>query len=146
MTFKHSKKWYFWMRNLMWAVGGIFAVVPALIAAIVNFPVMVTNNSKSTLSMFFVFALIIALVVVIWVVGKAFKNNTYVTVVVALAGITAFFIGIYNMEQETIYGFCWVAGCAAVGNLIACILFKVAATLDEQYKNCGEIFGEVSVK
>lgn len=146
MTFKHSKKWYFWMRNLLWAVGGLFAVLPALISAIINFPVMVTSNGESTLSMFFVFALLIALVVVMWGMGKAFKNNTYVTVVVVLAVITALFVGIYFMEKETILGFAWVAGCAAVGNLIACILFKVAAMLDEQYKNCGEIFGEVSVK
>lgn len=140
MTFKHTKKWYFWAKWLAKAAGCIFLVCPALLATLINFPMMVTENVDSTVSIPFVFAIIIALTVVLQAVIKAFKNNTLFTVAVVLACVTGVFICVYNMEQATIKGFAWVAGSGAVGTLIACGCFKAHEVLDDLYKHCGEVY------
>lgn len=140
MTFKHSKKWYFWMSLLAKFCGGVFCVAPALIATLLNFPMMVTENVDSTTSIPFVFGIVISLSVVLQVVVKSFKNNSLFAVAVVLAFITAVFICVYYMEKETIKGLAWIAGCGAVGVLIACGCFKLHAIWNELYKHCGEVY------
>jgi hypothetical protein len=140
MTFKHTKKWYFWAKWLAKIAGGIFAVLPALIATLINFPMMVTSNAESTISIPFVLAIMISLIVVLQIVIKSFKNNTLFAVAVVLAFITALFVGMYFMEKETIKGLAWVAGCGAVGTMIACACFKLHDLWDDLYKNCGEVY------
>lgn len=140
MTFKHTKKWYFWAKVLSKIAGYIMCVCPALIATIINFPLMVTENVDSTLSIPFVFAIMISLAVVLQAVLKSFKNNTLFAVSVVLAFITAVFICVYQMEKETIKGFAWVSGIGAFGVLCAVGLFKLHALWDDLYKHCGEVY------
>ena len=140
MTFKHSKKWYFWAKLLSKIAGYIFLVCPAIIATLANFPVMVTENVDSTISIPFVFAIMISLTVVLQAVIKSFKNNTLFAVAVVLACITGVFICVYNMEQATIKGFAIVAGSGAVGTLIACACFKLHTIWDDLYRHCGEVY------
>ncbi len=140
MTFKHSKKWYFWMSLLAKFCGGVFCVAPALIATLLNFPMMVTENVDSTISIPFVFGIVISLSVVLQVVVKSFKNNTLFAVAVVLAFITAVFICVYYMEKETIKGLAWIAGCGAVGVLIACGFFKLHSIWNNLYQHCGEVY------
>lgn len=115
-------------------------VFPALIATIINFPLMVTENVESTISIPFVIAIMISLAVVLQAVLKAFKNNALIAVVVVLAFITAVFICVYHMEQTTIKGLAWVSGCGAVGVMIACGCFKLHSVWDDLYKHCGEVY------
>lgn len=115
-------------------------VCPALIATIINFPLMVTENVESTLSIPFAFAIMISLSVVLQAVLKAFKNNTLFAVSVVLAFITAVFICVYQMEKETIKGFAWVSGIGAFGVLCAVGFFKLHALWDDLYKHCGEVY------
>jgi hypothetical protein len=140
MTFKHTKKWYFWAKVLSKIAGYIMCVCPALIATIINFPLMVTENVESTISIPFVIAIMISLAVVLQAVLKAFKNNALIAVVVVLAFITAVFICVYHMEQTTIKGLAWVSGCGAVGVMIACGCFKLHSVWDDLYKHCGEVY------
>ena len=140
MTFKHSKKWYFWMSLLAKFCGGVFCVAPALIATLLNFPMMVTENVDSTISIPFVFGIVISLSVVLQVVVKSFKNNTLFAVAVVLAFTTAVFICVYYMERETIKGLAWIAGCGAVGTLIACGCFKLHSIWNNLYQHCGEVY------
>lgn len=140
MTFKHTKKWYFWAKIWAKVVGYIFCVCPALIATIINFPMMVTKNVDSTVSIPFVFAVIISLTVVLQAVIKSFKNDTLFAVAVVLAFITAVFVCMYHMEKQTIEGLAWVAGSGAVGTLVACGCFKLHALWDDLYKHCGEVY------
>jgi hypothetical protein len=101
---------------------------------------MVTSNSDSTISIPFVFAIIISLTVVLQIVIKSFKNDTLFAVAVVLAFMTAVFVCMYHMEKATIEGLAWVAGCGAVGTMIACGCFKLHDLWDELYKHCGEVW------
>ena len=140
MTFKHTKKWYFWAKWLSKIAGYIFCVCPALIATLVNFPMMVTENVDSTISIPFVFAIVLSLTVVLQAVMRAFKNNTLFAVAVVLAFITAMFICVYKMEPDTIKGLAWVAGSGAVGTFIACGCFKLYDIWNDLYMHCGEVY------
>lgn len=140
MTFKHSKKWYFWAKWLSKIVGSMFCVLPALIATYINFPMMVTENVDSTISIPFVFAIMISLTVVLQMVIKAFKNNTLISVGIVLAFVTAVFVCVYKMEADTIKGLAYVAGSATIGVFIACGCFKLHAIWDDLYKHCGEVY------
>ena len=140
MTFKHSKKWYFWASWISWAAGAIFCVVPPLIATIANFPMMVTKNTTSTVSIFFVIGILLALSVILSKVVKSFKSNALLSVSVALAGVCAIFMCGYNMEKATMEGLAWVAGCGSVGVLIGMCCFKLHDIWNDLYKNCGEVY------
>jgi peptidoglycan/LPS O-acetylase OafA/YrhL len=140
MTFRHSKKWYFWASWIAWALGAVACVVPPLIATIANFPVMVTKNADSTISIFFVIGIMITLSVIMQAVVKAFKNNALLSVAVALAAVCAVFICGYYMEKETILGIAWIAGSASIGVLCGMLLFKLHKVWHDLYENCGEVY------
>lgn len=140
MTFRHSKKWYFWAKWIAMGAGYIFLVCPAIIATLINFPMMVTSNVDSTISIPFVFAIVLSLTVVLQMVIKSFKNDTLFAVAVVLAFICAIFAFIYKMEPDTIKGLAIVAGTGAGGTLIACGCFKMYHIFDDLYRHCGEVY------
>ena len=140
MTFKHSKKWYFWAKWIAKVAGYAMCVCPALIATLICFPSMVTENVDSTISIPFVFAMLITLTIVLQAVVKSFKNDTLFAVAVVLSFLTAIFIFMYNMEAATIYGLAWVSGCGAGGTLIGCGCLKAYKVFDDLYTNCGEVY------
>lgn len=140
MTFKHTKKWYFWAKWISKLAGYIFLVCPAIIATLINFPMMVTSNVDSTISIPFVFAIVLSLTVVLQMVIKSFKNDTLFAVAVVLAFICALFVFLYKMEPDTIKGMAWVAGTGAVGTMIACGCFKAHTIFDDLYRHCGEVY------
>ena len=140
MTFKHSKKWYFYAKLIAWMVGALCCALPPLIAAVDNFPVMVTTDTNSTISIFFVIGVLIACSCVMRSVVKAFKENALLSVCVVLAAITAVLVCGYYMKKETILGLAWVAGSGAVGVLVGMIFFKLHDLWDDLYKHCGEVY------
>ncbi len=140
MVFRHSKKWYFWASWIAWAVGAVFCVLPPLVATVANFPIMVTKNADSTVSIFFVIGVLIASAVIMQAVVKAFKNNALLSVAIILSAICAILIAGYYMEKTTIKGLAWIAGSAAVGVLIAMACFKLHHIWNDLYKNCGEVY------
>lgn len=140
MTFKHTKKWYFWAKWIAKAAGYIMCVCPALIATLCCFPMMVTENADSTISIPFVFAIVLSLSVVLQAVIKSFQNNTLFAVAVVLAFLTVLLICLYNMEPVTIKGLAWVAGSGAVGTLFGCVGFKLHDIWNDLYENCGEVY------
>ena len=140
MVFRHSKKWYFWASWIVWAVGVLFCVLPPLIATIANFPVMVSKDAESTVSMIFVLGVIMSASLLILLVVKAFKQNAALSVSVVLAVLCAVFVLGYNIEKETLLGLAWVAGSGAVGTLLGQVCFKIHAIWHDLYKNCGEVY------
>lgn len=140
MTFKHSKKWYFWAAWIAWAVGALCCVLPPLIATIANFPMMVTKNTTSTISIFFVLGIMIALTVVLQKVIKAFKDNALLSVAVVLGALCLVLTCGYQMEKATLYGLAVVAGAGAAGILAGMLCFKLHAVWHDLYKHCGEIY------
>jgi hypothetical protein len=118
----------------------MFCVVPALIATLACFPMMVTSNRDSTLSMTFVIAIMISLLVILNAVIKSFKNKTLFSVSLILAGLTAVFIGAWVMEKDTIKGLAWVSGCASVGVMLGCACFRLHDMWNDLYKHCGEVY------
>ena len=140
MTFKHSKKWYFWASWIAWAVGALCCVLPPFIATIQNFPMMVTKNTDSTISIFFVLGIMIALTVVLQKVVKAFKDNAMLSVAVVLGALCVIFTCGYNMEKSTLAGLAWIAGAGAGGVLVGLACFKIHAIWHDLYKNCGEVY------
>lgn len=140
MVFRHSKRWYFWASWIAWAVGVLLCFLPPLIATIANFPMMVTKNAESTVSMVFVLGLIMSASLLILLVVKAFKQNAALSVAVVLALLCAVFVLGYNIEKETLLGLAWVAGSGAVGTLLGQVCFKVHAVWQDLYKNCGEVY------
>ena len=140
MVFRHSKKWYFWASWIAWAVGALFCVLPPIIATIANFPIMVTTNADSTISIFFVLGIMIALSVVLQMVIKAFKQSALLSVAVVLAALCFVFSCGYNMEKETLFGLAWIAGAGAAGVLVAIGCFKLYAIWHDLYENCGEVY------
>ena len=140
MVFRHSKKWYFWASWIAWAVGALFCVLPPFIATIANFPIMVTTNEDSTVSIFFVLGVMIALSVVLQMVIKAFKQSALLSVAVVLAALCLVFSFGYNMEKETLFGLAWIAGAGAAGVLVALACFKLHSIWHDLYENCGEVY------
>jgi uncharacterized membrane protein AbrB (regulator of aidB expression) len=140
MVFKHSKKWYFWASCIAWAVGALLCLLPPILATIINFPMMVTKNTDSTVSIFFILGILIAVAVVFQSVVKAFKDNTLLSVFVVLVAITAVLIAGYNMEKETILGLIKVSCSAAGGTLFGLVSFKLHHFWNDLYKNCGEVY------
>lgn len=140
MTFKHTKKWYFWAKWIAKAAGCIMCVCPALIATLCSFPMMVTSNADSTISIPFVFGLVLSLTFVLQAVIKSFQNNTLFAVAVVLAFLTVLLICLYNMEPVTIKGLAWVAGSGTVGTLFGCVGFKLHDIWNDLYENCGEVY------
>ena len=140
MTFRHSKKWYFWASWIAWVVGAACCVLPPIIATVTNFPMMVTKNADSTFSIFFVMGLMIASIVALQAVIKAFKNNTLLAVAIILAAICGVFVGGYYMEQETMRGLAIVAGSGSAGVLVGLICFKIHRIWNDLYKHCGEVY------
>ena len=139
MVFRHSKKWYFWAGWIAWAVGVLFCILPPLIATIANFPMMVTKNADSTVSLVFVLALMMSASFLILIVIKAFKQNAALSVAVVLGVLCAVFVLCYNMEKQTFAGLAWVAGSGAVGTVLGQIAFKIRDIWHDLYKNCGEV-------
>ena len=115
-------------------------VCPALIATLCSFPMMVTENADSTISIPFVFAIVLSLSVVLHGVIKSFQDNTLFAVAVVLAFLTVLLICLYNMEPVTIKGLAWVAGSGAVGTLFGCVGFKLHDIWNDLYENCGEVY------
>ncbi len=146
MIFKHSKRWYFIAQLIAAALGVFFAVVPAFIATIINFPIMVTNNAESTVSMLFVVALLLSSVALLYFVIKTMKNNPFLIIIAALTVVTFVLLGVYNAEQSTILGLTWVAGTATVGCVFSAICFALHKAWRDLYMHCGEIYGEVQTK
>lgn len=146
MTFKHSKRWYFYAQAIAAVLGVLFAVVPAVIAAVVNFPVMVTKNRESTLSLLFVLAILIAAVALLYFVIRAVKNNPFLIIIAALSIVTLVLLGGYYMEKETILGLCIVAATATGGCVLSAVCFALHKMWYDLYKNCGQIYGEVKTK
>lgn len=140
MTFRHSKKWYFWASWIARVLGAVLCIAPALVATIIKFPVMVSRNTDSTISLFFVLALVISLAVVLSRVVKAFKSNALLSVAVVLAALAGVFYLGYTMEKETLLGLATVAACGAVGVLLGCGCFKLYDIWHDLYKNCGEVY------
>ena len=140
MTFKHSKKWYFWASWIAWTFAVMFCFVPPLMATILNFPMMVTKNSNSTISIFFVIGILLAASVAITKVVKSFKDNALLSVAVVLAAVTALLICGYHMEKATIEGLAWVAGSGSAGVLVGLCFFKLHKLWNDLYKNCGEVY------
>ena len=146
MTFKHSKRWYFNAHIIACVFGVLFAFVPALVAVLLNFPVMVTKNSESTVSMLFIAALLIAAVALLYFVARTVKKNPFLLIIAALTLITIILLGVYFMEKETILGLIWVAGTATVGCVFSCVFFALHKVWYDLYKHCGQIYGEVATK
>lgn len=140
MTFKHSKKWYFRAKWIAKILGCLFSFLPPLIATLINFPMMVSTNANSTISIVFFLAIGISLSVLVHYVVKSFKNNALFSVAVVLLGITAIFMCTYFMQKDTIKGLAWVSGSAAFGILIATSCFALYNMWNDLYKNCGEVY------
>lgn len=140
MTFRHSKKWYFWASWIAWVLGAVFCVLPPIVATFANFPMMVTKNTDSTISIFFVLGILIASSVVMQAVVKAFKNNSLLVVAVVLAAVCAVLIAGVKMEKETIEGLAWIAGTASGGVLVAMVCFKLHSVWQDLYRHCGEVY------
>lgn len=146
MTFKHSKRWYFFAQLITAVLGVLFAFIPAVIAVIVNFPVMVTKNSDSTVSMLFIVALLIAAIALLYFVVKVMKKNPFLIIISALAIITLVLLGVYHMEKDTILGLCYVAATATGGCVISAICFALHKMWRDLYENCGQVYGEIETK
>lgn len=140
MTFKHSKKWYFVAKIIAKMLGCLFCFLPPLIATFINFPIMVSTNANSTISIVFFLAVGVSLSVLIHYVVKSFKDNALFSVAIVLVGVTAVFMCAYFMEKSTIKGLAWVSGSAAFGILIANACFALYNMWNDLYKNCGEVY------
>lgn len=146
MTFKHSKKWYFWAKWIAYIAAWFMAIAPALIATVIAFPAVITHNSDSTVSVLFIVGVIVAVVPVLRVIFLAIKNNTDLIPALILTVVAALFIAIQFAEPSTINGLTGVSITAAIGNIISVVGFKLSAAWDDLYKHCGEIYGEVKTK
>lgn len=146
MSFKHSRKWYFWASLIAAALGVLFAIIPAVVAILINFPVMVTKNSDSTVSMLFVVALIVPAIVLLYFVIKTLKTNPFLIIVVALLIVTLLLSAVYKMEQQTILGLCNVAATETIGCGFTAVCFGLYKIWHSLYENCGQVYGEVKTK
>lgn len=146
MTFRHSKKWYFYAKWIARISAWGFAIVPALIATVIAFPAVVTSDSNSTVSVLFIIGVIVAAVPLLRVVLLAIKNNTDIIPALVLTVVAVLFIAVQFAEPSTINGLTGISVTAAIGNLVSVVGFKLYKVWDDLYKNCGEIYGEVKTK
>lgn len=146
MTFKHSKKWYFWAKWISQISSWAAATIPALIATIIAFPSIVVRDSDSTVSGLFIVGVLVAAVPLLRVLFLAIKNNTDIMPSLILTVIAVLFIAIHFASPETINGLTAVAITAAVGNIASVVGFRLSAMWDDLYKNCGQVYAEVTTK
>lgn len=146
MSFKHSRKWYFFASLIAASLGVLFAIIPALVALLINFPVMVTKNSESTVSMLFVVSLTVPAIAFLYFIIKTLKNNPFLIIVAALLIITLLLCGVYQMEKQTIFGLFCVAATETVGCIFTSICFGLYKLWYSLYQHCGQVYGEVNTK
>lgn len=133
---KHSKEWYYWAKLIAYGVGMIFCIVPTLIAGIVKLPLITKTTAESTLSGVFIICLICAALPLYKAVIKLIKSPN-AAVICWLLFFLMFFIN--KMSKETIAGLTVVFACAAIGNTLGAICFKLSDEFAELWKYCGEI-------
>lgn len=139
-VFKHSKRWYFWVSLIVKLIGHFLSIFPALIACLIEFPLLVSNDSDSTLSGLAVAVMIIALVPALRVVFNALKNNTKLLPAIVLTVIASIFIFMCACARETREGLVGVAVTGAIGNWLAIICWKIYDVWYDLYRHCGEVY------
>lgn len=139
-VFKHSKRWYFWASFIVKLLGIFLSVVPALIACLIEFPLLVSNDSDSTLSGLAVAVMLIALVPVLRVVLNALKNNTKLLPALVLTVISLIMIFMVSCASDTRVGLMSVAITGAIGNWLAMICWKIYDVWYDLYMHCGEVY------
>lgn len=139
-VFKHSKRWYFWASVIVRFIGYFLSVVPAVIACLINFPLLVSNNSDSTLSGLAVAGMLIATAPVIRVVFNALKNNTKLLPALVLTLVSAIMIFMVACESDTRVGLMAVAITGTIGNWLALICGKIYDVWYDLYQHCGEVY------
>lgn len=140
-TIKHSKRWYFWAKIICKGAGIACAFLPALISTLFMFPNIVVTETKSTISGVAVLAGLFALIPLISVFLKAIKTpSTSLVTVIILILLASVFTALYYAQESTRYGLMIVSLVAAISNVIAAVLFKVASMMDDLFKHCGEVY------
>lgn len=139
-VFKHSKRWYFWASIIVRFIGCFLSVAPAVIACLIEFPLLVSNDSDSTLSGLAVAGILIATAPVIRVVFNALKNNTKLLPALVLTIISAIMIFMVACEGNTRIGIMVVAITGSVGNWLAMICGKIYDVWYDLYRHCGEVY------
>ena len=139
-VFKHSKRWYFWASVIVKGIGYFLSVVPAAIVCLIEFPLLVSNDSDSTLSGLAVAVMLIALVPVLRVVFNALKNNTKLLPALVLTVISIIMIFLVACASDTRVGLMSVAITGAIGNWLAMICEKIYDVWYDLYRHCGEVY------
>ena len=141
MTFRHSKRWYFWAKIIAKVFAVIFCFLPALIATIKMFPDIVVKKPESTLSGMFLGVLLISMFPLVFVTYKQIKTPSATMMCTGMLIVLAVVFSLmYYAEESTRLGLMVVSITAASSNIISTILFKLSAMWDELFKHCGEVY------
>jgi O-antigen/teichoic acid export membrane protein len=139
-VFKHSKRWYFWASLIVKIIGYFLSVFPAFIICLIEFPLLVSNDSDSTLSGLAVAVMLIALVPCLRVIFNALKNNTRLLPAIVLSVISLIMLFMVACASDTRVGLMSVAITGAIGNWLAMICWKFYDVWYDLYRHCGEVY------
>ena len=133
---KRSKEWYYWARLISYWLGIGFCVIPTLIAAGIELPVIVVKEADSTLSGVFVVAIVAAALPLYKALVKLLKSPSAAVICWILFGLMAL---VNSMEPKTIHGLTVVFLWASIGNTLGAICFKLSKEWENIWQHCGQV-------
>ncbi len=133
---KHSKEWYYWAYMIAYWVGMGFCIVPTLVAAGVELPIIVVKEAESTLSGVFIVAIVAAALPLYKALIKLLKSPSAAVICWILFGLMFL---VNRMQPQTIHGLTVVFMWAAIGNTLGVICFKLSALWKELWRDCGQV-------
>lgn len=133
---RHSKEWYYKARFVAYGLGIVFCVLPTLIAAMYELPVIVDKSAESTLSGVFIAALVVAALPLYKALLRLLKNPS-AAMICWLFFILMFFAE--KMSEQTEHGLMLVFLWAAIGNTLGVICFNLSKEFEKLWQHCGQV-------
>ncbi len=133
---RHSKEWYYKARFVAYGLGIVFCVLPTLIAAMYELPVIVDKSAESTLSGVFIAALVVAALPLYKALVRLLKSPNAAVFCWLLFALMFF---AEKMSEQTERGLMLVFWWAAIGNTLGVICFYLSKEFDKLWQGCGEV-------
>lgn len=133
---RHRKEWYYKARFVAYGLGIVFCVIPTLVAAVYELPVIVDKSAESTLSGVFIAALVVAALPLYKALVRLLKSPNAAVFCWLLFALMFF---AEKMSEQTEHGLMLVFLWAAIGNTLGVICFYLSKEFEKLWQHCGQV-------
>lgn len=130
MKITKSKRFYYWAWIIAYVVAWVACVLPALIAGVINLPIVAVKEAETTLTGSFIIVIAVCAYPIIKGVLKALKSPSAWLILWICTGLI---FALYKVPHETLGAMCTVFFCAAIGNTVGAILFWLSKKFKQKY-------------